>query len=142
VTCKILLPVDGSEGSVRAARHVASIAAMVKDLQVHLLNVQAPGDDWMVRRMLKPEELAAMEKEWGESAMTPAREILQNAGVKCNERVVQGDVPKTIAQLASELGCNQIVMGTRGQSSLGGLLMGSVATKVLHLAQVPVTLVK
>jgi nucleotide-binding universal stress UspA family protein len=140
--CKILLSVDGSEGSVRAAHHVVSIAAMVKDLQVHVVNVQAPGDDWMVRRMIKPEELAAMEKEWGESAMAPAREILQSAGVKCTERVVQGDVPQTIARLAGELGCNQIVMGARGQSALGGLLMGSVATKVLHLADVPVTLVK
>lgn len=142
MTCKILLPVDGSEGSVGAARHVTSLAAMVKDLQVHVVNVQAPGDDWMVRRMIKPEELAAMEKEWGESAMAPAREILHAAGVKCTERVVQGDVPKTIARLASELGCNQIVMGTRGQSALGGLLMGSVATKVLHLSDVPLTLVK
>lgn len=139
---KILLPVDGSEGSAAAAGYVASLVGVVKDMEVYLLSVQAPGNDWMVRRMLKPEELAAMEKEWGESAMTPAREILQTAGVKCTERVVQGDVPRTIAQLASELGCNQIVMGTRGQSSLGGLLMGSVATKVLHLAGVPVTLVK
>ncbi|HEX5636301.1 MAG TPA: universal stress protein [Gammaproteobacteria bacterium] len=142
MSCKILLPVDGSDGSVRAARHVASIAAMVKDLQVHVVNVQAPGDDWMVRRMIKPEELAAMEKEWGESAMAPARAILQATGAKCDERVVQGDVPKTIARLASELGCNQIVMGARGQSALGGLLMGSIATKVLHIADVPVTLVK
>lgn len=140
--CRILLPVDGSDGSVRAARHVASIAAMVKDLEVLLLNVQAPGDDWMVRRMIKPEELAAMEKEWGEVAMVPAREILQAAGVKCTEHVVQGEVSKMIARLASELGCDQIVMGARGQSSLGGLLMGSVATKVLQLADVPVTLVK
>ncbi len=142
MSCKILLPVDGSEGSVRAARHVASIATMMKDLEVHLLNVQAPGDDWMVRRMLKPEELVAMEKEWCEAAMAPVRAILQAAGVAYRERMVQGDVPQTIARLARELACDQIVMGTRGQSSLGGLLMGSVATKVLHLTEIPVTLVK
>jgi nucleotide-binding universal stress UspA family protein len=114
----------------------------VKDLEVCLVNIQAPGDDWMVRRMLKAEELAAMEKEWGEAAMAPARAILQAAGVAHRERMVQGDVPQTIARLARELACDQIVMGTRGQSSLGGLLMGSMATKVLHLAEIPITLVK
>ena len=32
-------------------------------------------------------------------------------------------------------------MGTRGLGSISGLLLGSVATKVLHLVKVPVTLV-
>lgn len=140
--CKILLPVDGSDGSARAARHVAGIAKMVPGLEVHLLNVQPLGDDWMTRRSIKPEELAAMEREWGEAALAPARAILKSAGVACAEQIAQGDVPETVARLARELGCDQIVMGTRGQSSLGGLLMGSIATKVLHLADVPVTLVK
>lgn len=142
MSCKILLPVDGSEGSARAARHVASIAEMVKDLQVHVVNVQARGDDWMVRRMIRPDELAKMEKEWGDAAIAPALKILQAAGVKCTQHIEQGEIAPVISRLANEFGCNQIVMGTRGQSSLGGLLMGSVATKVLHIADVPVTLVK
>jgi len=33
-------------------------------------------------------------------------------------------------------------MGTRGMGAVAGLALGSVATKVLHLAVVPVTLVK
>ncbi|MFN5167526.1 MAG: universal stress protein [Pseudomonadota bacterium] len=35
-----------------------------------------------------------------------------------------------------------IVMGSRGMGALGNLAFGSVATKVVHLADVPVTLVK
>ena len=140
--CKILLPVDGSEGSARAARHLAGIAAMVKDLEVHLVNVQPLGDDWMVRRMIKPEELAKMEREWGESAIAPARAILKAAGVACVEHIEQGEIAPTVARLAQELACDQIVMGTRGRSALGELLLGSVAVKVLHIAKVPVTLVK
>ena len=139
---KILLPVDGSEGSVRAARHVAGLAARAKDLEAHLANVQARGDDWMVRRMIKAEELAKMEREWGESAIAPARTILQAAGVTCIDHVEQGEVAPTIVRLAQELACDQIVMGTRGHTALGDLLLGSVAVKVLHLANVPVTLVK
>lgn len=33
-------------------------------------------------------------------------------------------------------------MGTQGLGAMAGLLMGSVATKVLHLLDVPVLLVK
>jgi nucleotide-binding universal stress UspA family protein len=33
-------------------------------------------------------------------------------------------------------------MGTRGLGALGNVLIGSVATKVIHLAHVPVLLVK
>jgi nucleotide-binding universal stress UspA family protein len=140
--CKILLPVDGSEGSARAARHVAGIAAMVKNLEVHLVNVQPLGDDWMVRRMIKPEELVQMEREWAESAIAQARAILKAAGIACVEHIEQGEIAPTVARLAQELVCDQIVMGTRGRSALGDLVLGSVAIKVLHLAKVPITLVK
>jgi nucleotide-binding universal stress UspA family protein len=140
--CKILLPADGSRSASQAARHVADIAAMVPGLQVHLLNVQPPGDDWMVRRMLKPDELAAMEKEWGESAFAPVREILKAAGIAGTEHIVQGEIAETIARVARELDCDQIVMGSYGRTALGEFLLGSVVAKVLHLADQPVTLVK
>lgn len=139
---KILLPVDGSRSSANAARHVAGLAVLIQDLEVHLVNVQPLGDDWMTRRTLKAEELDRLEREWAETALAPARETLAAAGIACREHFTQGEVAQSIARLAGELGCDQIVMGTRGLGSLGDLLMGSVATKVLHLAGLPVTLVK
>jgi nucleotide-binding universal stress UspA family protein len=96
----------------------------------------------MVRRMIKADELARMEAEWSEAAIAPARAILDQAGVRHQGHAIQGEVAQSVARLAEELGCDQIVMGTRGLSTLGDLLMGSVATKVLHLATVPVTFVK
>jgi len=140
--CKVLLPVDGSDGSAQAARHLADMARHVTDLEVHLVNVQPPGDDWMVRRMLKAAELARMEQEWSESALAPARDILGQAGVRLVEHTVQGEVAPTLVRLADEVGCDQIVMGTHGLSALGDLVMGSIAHKVLHLTRLPVTLVK
>lgn len=139
---KILLPVDGSEGSLNAVRHVAHIAALMQGVEVHLLNVQPLGDDWMVRRMIKADELAALEKDWGETAIAPARSLLETAGVSCQSYMAQGEVATTIARFAQELSCDQIMMGTRGRSALGDLLLGSVAIKVLHLSSVPVTLIK
>ena len=37
--------------------------------------------------------------------------------------------------------CTHVIMGTRGQGSMKGLLMGSVGAKVLHLVDVPTTFV-
>jgi nucleotide-binding universal stress UspA family protein len=37
---------------------------------------------------------------------------------------------------------DQVVIGSRGLGAIGRLVLGSVATKVAHLARVPVTLVK
>jgi nucleotide-binding universal stress UspA family protein len=56
--------------------------------------------------------------------------------------VLVGHIGQTIARRADELGCDGIVMGTSGRGALGNLLLGSVATKVIHHAKVPVTLVK
>lgn len=44
--------------------------------------------------------------------------------------------------MAKSEGVDVIVMGTRGMGALGNLALGSTATKVVHLADVPVTLVK
>jgi nucleotide-binding universal stress UspA family protein len=37
---------------------------------------------------------------------------------------------------------NHIVISTRGLGAVAGLVLGSVAMKVLQLAEIPVTLVK
>ncbi len=142
MTCKILLPVDGSECSARAARHVAHLVGQIENKEVHLVNVQPPGDDWMVRRMIKPDELARMEQEWAQAALAPACDILRQAGIGFETHSLQGDIAPTLVRLAEQLGCVQIVMGSRGLSSIGDLLMGSIAHKVLHLTRLPVTLVK
>jgi len=139
---KLLLSVDGSESSGHAAQYVVDVAKRSYDLEVHVINVQPRGDDWKIRRLLKAVELEAMEREWAENALAPARQILAKGGVKCAEHFKQGVVAREIVDLAVELGCDQIVMGTRGMSALGDLVLGSVANKVLHLSKVPVTLVK
>ena len=53
-----------------------------------------------------------------------------------------GDVAETIVAKAAELGCEAIVMGCSGKGMLAGLVLGSVARKVIHLTTLPVTLVK
>jgi len=44
--------------------------------------------------------------------------------------------------MVTESGCTQVVMGTRGLGKIANLVLGSVASRVLHLINVPLTLVK
>jgi nucleotide-binding universal stress UspA family protein len=83
----------------------------------------------------------------GEAALEGARAWLDDAKIAYASHVEVGDVAQSIARCVKQLHCDQVIMGTRGLGSGGiaavsGLLLGSIATKVLHLVNVPVTLVK
>lgn len=56
--------------------------------------------------------------------------------------VVVGEPASSIAAHVERHGADAVIMGTRGLGTLGGLVLGSVATKVIHLVTPPVTLVK
>ena len=74
-----------------------------------------------------------------EAALAQAR----NSGLQpVTTQAAEGQAAQEIVRLAAERGVDCIVMGTRGMNALGGLLLGSVAQRVVHLASVPVMLVK
>ena len=137
---KVLVPVDGSENSNRVVGFVIKQASLVKEpLDIHLLNVQHPLPG-TIRGV--SEQAKQFHNEEGLAALAGARRILDEAAIKYSYRISVGDAASTIAQTAGDLNCDQVVMGSRGMGSVGNMIMGSVATKVLHLVNVPVVLVK
>ena len=72
----------------------------------------------------------------------PSAPDAEAAGRRVTLHVRVGTAASEIADCAAEQGCDAIVMGSRGLGAVGGLVLGSVAHKVAHLAPVPVTLVK
>lgn len=138
---KILIPVDDSENALRAVQHAATMARGNPALELCLLNVQEPIEP-RLHAHLTHDELRDMMVREAEQVLEPMRSILSDAGVAFRADWRSGPVAPTIADYAREAGCDAIVMGTRGMSAIGNLVMGSTATKVVHLAHVPVTLVK
>jgi nucleotide-binding universal stress UspA family protein len=141
---KWLVPVDGSESSVRAVSHMLSKFEWFKQpIEIHLLNVQhlMPYGN-RVTSVLGHDTVAQYHHEEGLAALQPTRAKLDAAGVKYVFHIGVGDAAETIVEYAKEKGCHQIVMGTRGLGSVSGLILGSVATKVIHLSDIPVLLVK
>ena len=71
-----------------------------------------------------------------------ARQILDAEEVQYKVRSRVGSPANEIARHVHETQCDAIIMGTRGLSPVANLMIGSVATKVIHLVEVPVTLIK
>ena len=57
-------------------------------------------------------------------------------------RAFVGNVAKTIVEAARDHGAGVIVLGSRGRGDLTALLLGSVAHKVIHLADRPVLITR
>lgn len=137
---KILVPIDGSETSLRAVHHIARTFSR-DAAEVHLINVQPPLPS-AVSDFVGAAERAAFHEEQGQGSLADARRVLAEAGMAHHAHVAIGSVAETIVEHAATLGCDQIVIGSRGLSPLPNLLLGSTTTRVLHLAEVPVTVVK
>lgn len=141
---KILVPVDGSDASLRAVDYVVKKMQRYKDgLDIHLINAQPPLPyGGQVSSRIGHDKVDEYHKEEGMQALQPARQKLDAAGVKYHYHIAVGDPAEVIAKYAKEHGIEQIAMGTRGLGAVSGMLLGSVATKVLALSEVPVVLVK
>jgi nucleotide-binding universal stress UspA family protein len=111
-------------------------------VEVHLLNVQPPIVSGNVTMFIKREQLEEYYRDEGLKALAEPRRRLDAAAVSYTFHIGVGDPAETIAKYAHDKQCDQIVMGTRGMGRVAGMLLGSVATKVIHLSAVPVLLVR
>ncbi|MBI1396103.1 MAG: universal stress protein [Betaproteobacteria bacterium] len=139
----VLVPMDGSESALRALRHlIAERDAYREPLHVVLLNVQPAVLSGAVRMFVGADQIEKYCHDEGESALRAARDLLAGAGVSHEHHILVGEPAESIARFASGKSCGSIVMGSRGLGAVSGLILGSVATKVIHLSTVPVTLVR
>ncbi len=140
---KILLPVDGSECAMRAVRHVIAMRDLMRGpIEVHLLNVQLPVASGAVKMFISQQQLKDYYRDEGLATLKEARAVFEQHGVPCQHHIGVGELATTIVDYVREKGCGQIVMGTHGRGKLAGAVLGSVAAKVIHLAEVPVLLIK
>jgi nucleotide-binding universal stress UspA family protein len=140
---KILLAVDGSECSARAVQYLVDHLSLLRETpQLILLHVHPVIPLPRVRAVIGKEALEKYYQEESEAALAPAKTMLTAKGIGFGPVMLVGDPGAVIARYAADEKCTLIVMGTRGLGSLGNLIMGSIATRVLAESKVPVLLVK
>ena len=137
---KILVAVDGSKPSLKAVQLLIHHCDWYREFpQVELVTVHLP-----VPRVAKlPKgQLERYYVEEGQAMLAPAKRKLDAAGVRYTAHVLVGPVAEAIVKHAKDKRCDLIYIGTRGMTELGKALLGSTATKVLHISEIPVLLVK
>ena len=137
---RILLPVDGSTGSTAAVQYVIR-KLTAAPTELHVLNVQPPLP-YAAASLVDSATVKDFHLEEGNKALAGIRALLDKAGIKYESHVAIGEPGEVIATYSEQRNCDEIVMGTRGLGRIAGMLLGSVAYKVLQLSKVPVTLVK
>lgn len=134
----ILLATDGSKTADRAADFAAQLA---KSLGLTLWIVNVTDDIGASPAQL--DEFSRVEhisrREMIESLSTQllakAKEQAEKIGVReVHVESRKGDVAQTIIEIAQEKHADAIIVGKRGHGTLAGLLIGSVAQKLVSLA--------
>lgn len=139
---KILIPVDGSEPALRAVSWVIDQIKAGASHSIALFNVQPEILTGHARAYFSKTDLDAFMTDQAQAQMASAQRLLTEAGIPFESSYDRGNAPTVIAEYAKQGGFEQIVMGTRGLNRISGLLLGSAATGVLHLVDIPVTLIK
>ena len=141
---KILIAVDGSSHSAKVAKAAIRQAAACKQApELHLIYVHLPVPT--LGGLIRPighEALQRYYREEGEDALRGAKKLFDRAKLECSMHIMVGPVAESLAREAKKLKCDLIIMGTHGMGAVSGMLLGSVATKTVHLAQCPVMLIR
>ena len=140
---KILLPVDGSESAARATQKLIATIGWYKEppvidlLAVHLAVPHYPN----MSKVVSEQTLERYYRDEMEAMLAPSKKALDAAGIKYTAHTLIGTTAETIVEHAKQSGSDMIYMGTRGMTALSNMVLGSVTTRVLHLAHIPVVLI-
>jgi len=140
---KILLPVDGSENSLRAARYVLNMAQKHPSLEITLLTAACDFNDvYFTEAYVDTQDANRRCLDAAKKDLARVKKLFDEAGVPVETEILAGDPGNIIVSYAQEKGVDKVVMGSRGLNPLMGMVLGSVAYKVLHGVKVPVTIIK
>lgn len=139
---RILVPVDGSEPSCRAARFAAELAKN-QEATVTLLHVyDAPTAAQLGLEALTREQVDETLRRVARGSFDAAERAIGDLDVPVREQVVIGHPAEEIVAASKSLEAELIVMGTRGLRPARAMWMGSVSQAVLRSSPSAVTVVR
>ncbi len=140
---KILVAVDGSDGSKRAIKAAAEHAKLANTDLVLTYVI-----DWSPYSFHTPQELEERHQRReseiqraNESVLDPEVAALTKVGISVETVVRHGKIAETLNTLASEYEASQIYIGRLGESRIKSMIFGSVTAALVQSASVLVTVV-
>lgn len=139
---KILVAVDGSDISVRAAKHANVLArSLAKPAKIFLVAVDAAPFPGVVSKIGK-DAMDRIHAENHERMLAPARKALARSKADVREVATIGEPSEAILAAAKAHKADIVVMGSHGRGSVKGILLGSVSSKVIAQSELPVTIIR
>ena len=136
---RILLGADGSEHSKRAALYALDIAkafgstvVIVSTYRGQTIVSEDPSHQYSIKAMRNE---ATHTQAW-------YKELLDKNDIPYETLVLDGPAAEALAAAAEREHADIIIIGSRGRSKLAGLVLGSTAHTLLHIAPCPVITVR
>ncbi|HUF52938.1 MAG TPA: universal stress protein [Dehalococcoidia bacterium] len=135
---KIVIPLDGSDNSEAVIPFAAEIASRTGGELVLVTAVQQVGvwDATMSMQALDRENQVATEY------LETKRAEVANLGANVSTKLAQGDAADAVLRTADEVGADLLAMTTQGRSGIARWLFGSVASRLVGHAKIPVLVIR
>jgi nucleotide-binding universal stress UspA family protein len=140
---KILVPIDGSEPSLKALKHAVNLAKILSS-EINVISVveelKLPfGAEYRLWANENHQELIRNSLESINKEIVSIRE--KDPEIKIDAEIIEGNPAKKIIQTAEKEKYDLIVIGKRGMGIVEELVLGSVTDKVVNQSKIPVTVI-
>ena len=139
---KILVAADGSPFTKRMLAYLAAHDEWMGSHHAYTVLTVVPPVPARAAAVLAKDVLSGYYNDESEKVFKPIRPFFAKQGLNAEFVAQRGHAADTIATMADKGKYDLLVLGSHGHSSLGNLVMGSVATKVVAQCGVPVLLVR
>ena len=136
---KILVGLDGSEGSFKALHEAVQLARLFDAALATISIEEIPRYPTSVSEVTEAKE---GEDEWFQEALRKAQKMARSGGVELHTTVLVGHEVKSIVEFAKKGHFDLLVIGFMGHSALYDRVMGSTCQALVRLAPCTVLVVK
>ena len=138
---RILVPVDGSDNSLRALDHAIFLAKSTGAGVTAMNVIESPPTVYIESQKLIDDIMVKYRTE-SAKILDRCKQIAEKAGVKIETVIAEGDAASNITGYAQKEDFDLIIIGSRGLGKFKEMVLGSVSNKVLHHSKASVLIVR
>lgn len=140
---KILIAVDGSDYSRRAAEYVRQHAGLLAEPpELHVLHVHPPLPYPGAANIVGKAAIESYQRDESLAALAVAEKALAGSRTPAKSSWCVGDVVEEVRRYVEKNGIDLIVVGSHGRGAVGTFALGSVTMKLLALLKTPILVVR